>query len=119
MVISWDKYGILLSEYLPGGPTISGLYYASNIERLCCTILEKRSGKVSDGVLLLHDNDSVDKCNIVQATIRKTDFVELNDLAYAPDIAPSDYYLFSNLKEFLCGDDETIDTVEDYLNNLE
>ena len=119
MVIFWDKYGILVTEYLPGGTTISGLYYASIIERLRCTILEKRPGKVSDGVLLLHNNDLVDKCNLVQTATRKAGFVELNDLAYAPDIAPSDYYLFSNLKEFLCGDDETIDTVEDYLNNLD
>ena len=67
---------------------------------------------------------SFDKCNIVQATIRKTGFVELNDPAYSPDIAPSDYYLFSNLKKFLRGknfrrDNETIDRVKDYLNNLD
>ena len=103
---------------------ISGPYYASIIERLRCPILEKRRGKVSHGVLLLHANAPVDKCNIVQAAIRKAGFVELNHLAYSPDIAPSDYYLFSNLKKFLRGknfsrDDETIDTVEDYLNNLD
>ena len=51
-------------------------------------------------------------------------FVELNYRAYSPDIAPSDYYLFSNLKTFLrdrnfSHDDEIIDTVEDYLNNLD
>ena len=28
MVISWDKYGILLTEYLPRGTTINGPYYA-------------------------------------------------------------------------------------------
>ncbi len=48
----------------------------------------------------------------------------MNHPAYSPDIGPSDYYLFSNLKKFLGGkdfsrDDEIIDTVEDYLNNLD
>ena len=38
--------------------------------------------------------------NIVQAAIRKAAFIELNDLAYSPDIALSDYYLCSNLKKF-------------------
>ena len=88
MVIFWDQYGILLIEYLSRGTMISGLSYASIIERLrCSVIVEKRSGKV---VLLDDDNAPVDKCNIVQAAIGKSDFVELNDRAYSPDIAPSD-----------------------------
>ena len=83
--------------------------------------MEKRDGKV---VLLVDGNDLVDKCNIVQATIRKAGFIELNHTAYSPDIVPSSYYPFSNLKKFLGGknfsrDDETIDTVEDCLDKLD
>ena len=64
------------------------------------------------------------KCNIVQGIIRKIDFVELNDPVYSPDIAPYDYYLFSNLNKFLRGkkfshNDETIDTADNYLNNFD
>ena len=114
----------MLTEYLPGGTTISDPYFVSIIERLRCAILKKRLGKVSDGVLLLHDNGSVYKCNIVQTAIRKVGFVELSDPVYSPDIASCDYCLFSNLKKFLCGknfspDDETVDIVEDYLNRLD
>ncbi len=124
MTIFWDKDGILLTDYLARGSTINGPYYASLIERLLSAILEKRRGKVSHGVLLLHDNAPVHKCNIVQATIRHAGFVELNHPAYSPDISPSDYYLFSNLKKFLrgknfCSDDEAIQTVEDYLHDLD
>jgi [histone H3]-lysine36 N-dimethyltransferase SETMAR len=124
MVIFWDKDGILLTEYLPRGTTINGPYYASIIERLRSVILEKRRGKVSRGVLLLHDNAPVHKCNIVQGAIRQAGFVELNHPTYSPDISPSDYYLFSNLKKFLRGknfslDGEAIDTVEDYLTDLD
>ena len=91
---------------------------------MCRAILGKRRGKVSDGVPLLHDNDPVRKCNIVQTAIRKTDFVELNHSAYSPDIAPSDYYLFLCLKKKIrgtnfSGDDETIDIVEGYLSKLD
>ena len=62
----------------------------------------------------------VDECNIVQAAIRKAGFVELNDSAYSPDIAPSDYYLFSNLKKFLHSKNfsRDDDTVDDYLTDL-
>ena len=88
------------------------------MEWLHCAILEKRDGKV---VLLLHGNVFVHKCNIA---IRKTGFVELNPPVYSPDIAPSDSYLLSNSKKFVrdknfSRDDETIDTVEDYLNKLD
>ena len=96
MIIFWGKNGVLLTDYLPRRTTINGPYYASIIERLRPVILEKRRGKVSRGVLL-HDNAPIHKCNIVQATIRQAGFIELNHPAYSPVIAPSDYYLFSNI----------------------
>ena len=101
MIIFWDKNGILLTEYLPRGTTINGPCYASIIERLRSVIVEKRRSKVSPGVLLLHDNAPIHKCNIVQAVIRQTGFVELDHPTYSPDVAPSDYHLFSSLKKFL------------------
>ena len=124
MMIFWDKEGVLLTEYLPRGTMINDPYYASIIEQLRFVIVEKWRGKVSRGVLLLlHDNAPIDKCKIVQATVRQTGFIELNHCAYSLDIAPSDYHLFSNLKKFLrlknfSSDDEAVTTVEDYLTDL-
>ena len=124
MTIFWDRDGVLLTDYLTQGNTINGLYYASLIERLRSAILEKRRGKVSRGVLLLHDNAPVHKSNVVQAAIRQAGFAELNHPAYSPDIAPTDYHMFSHLKKFLRGksfdsDDEVIATVESYLSDLD
>ena len=76
IVIFWDKYGIMLTEYLPRGTTISGAYFVSIIERLRCAILKKRLDKVSEGILLLHENASVYKCNIVHTVIQKAGFFE-------------------------------------------
>ena len=123
MMIFWDKDGVLLTEYLPRGTTINGPCYASIIERLRSVIVEKGRGKVSHGVLLLHDSAPIHKCNIVQAAIRQAGFIELNHPAYSPDIASPDYHLFSNLKKFLRGKnfssaDEAVTTVEDYLTDL-
>jgi hypothetical protein len=92
------------------------VYYVSLIERLHDAILEKRRGKINNGVLLLHDN--------VQATICQTGLVELNHSAYSPDIAPSDYHMFLHMKKFLHGknlssNDEVIRTVEGYLSDLD
>ena len=118
MIIFWGKDEIMLTDYLARGSTINGPYYASLIERLRSVILEKGHGKVSRGVLLLHDNaprSQVQHC---------AGFVELNHPAYSPDIAPTDYHVFSHLKKFICGknfgsDDEAIQTVEDYLRGLD
>ena len=78
MIIFRDKNDVLLTEYLLRDTTTNGSYYASIIERLRSVIVEKRLGKVSDGVLLHHDNAPIDKCNIIQAAIRQVGFVELN-----------------------------------------
>ena len=123
MIIFWNKDGVLLTECLPRGTTINGPYYASIVEWLRSVIVEKGCGTVIHGVLLLHDNAPIHKCKIVQAAIRQTGFIELNHSAYSPDIASSDYHLFSNLKKFLrlknfSSDDEAVATVEDYLTDL-
>ena len=123
MIIFWDKDSVLLTEYLPRGTTINGPCYASIIERLRSVIVEKRLGKVIRGVLFLHKNAPIHICKIVQAAIRQAVFIDLNHPAYSPDIAPSDYHLFSNLKKLLrdknlSSDDEAVTTVEDCLTEL-
>ena len=40
---------------------------------------------------------------IAQAAIRECKFEQLNHPPYSPDLAPSDYYLFRNLKSHLRG----------------
>ena len=66
-------------------------------------IKQKCRGKLSAGVLLLHDNAPAHKSHTSWADIRKCGFIELNHLPYSPDLAPSDYFLFRNLKKFLHG----------------
>ena len=123
MIIFWNKDSVLLTEYLPRGTTINGPCYALIIERLRFVIVEKGRGKVSRGVLLLHDNAPIHKCNIVQAAIRQVGFIELNHCGYSLDIAPTHYHPLSNLKKFprsknFSSDDEAVTTVEDYLTDL-
>ena len=122
MIIFWDKDDVLLTEYLPRGTTINGPYYTSIIERLRFLILRNGAAKANRRALLLHDNAPVHMCNIVQTAIREAGFIELNHPTYSPDIAPTDYHLFSNLKKFFRGnnfnsDDELITTVDDYLTD--
>ena len=43
------------------------------------------------------------KSRVAQAAIHKCKFEQLNHPPYSPDLAPSDYYLFRNLKFHLLG----------------
>jgi len=60
-------------------------------------------GKLSVGVLLLHDNAPVHMSAKSQAAIRQCGFQQLNHPTYSPDLAPSDYFLFRVMKKFLRG----------------
>ena len=57
---------------------------------------------------------------IAQEAVRDYSFVQLDHPAYSPDLAPSDYFLFRNLKSHLRGvrypDDEALrEAVKEWL----
>jgi histone-lysine N-methyltransferase SETMAR len=64
-------------------------------------IKEKRRGKLSRGVTLLHCNATVHTSVAAKAAVQGCCFQELNHPPYSPDISPSDYFLFSKLKSDL------------------
>ena len=83
--------------------TITGKTYANTITALREAIKEKRRGKLSAGVLLLHDNAPVHMSAKSQAAIRQCGFQQLNRPPYSPDLAPSDYFLFRVMKKISSG----------------
>ena len=85
------------------GTSITGEYYANVVKQLRVAIKEIRRGKLAAGGLLLHDNAPVHKPRVAQAAISECKFEQLNHPPYSPDLAPSDYYLFRNLKSHLRG----------------
>ena len=54
--IFWDQDGILLIDCLPKGQTVNAEYYWSLLVQLNDILKDKRRGKVTKGVLFLHDN---------------------------------------------------------------
>ena len=101
--IFWDAKGILLIDYMPPKTTINGQYYANLMKELRKSIRQKRRGMLTRGVLLLHDNAPVHKSRVAQASIRECGFEQLNHPPYSPDLAPSDYFLFRQMKSALRG----------------
>jgi len=99
--IFWDQDGILLIDYLPKGQTINAEYYSSLLVQLKDVWKEKRRGKVTKGVLFLHDNAPAHRALANQKKLVYLGFQCLDHPPYSPDLAQSDYHLFPGLKKQL------------------
>ena len=60
--VFWDAKGVIMLDFFPKGSTITGVYYANMLDQLRTAIREKRTGKLSIGVLLQQDNTRVHTC---------------------------------------------------------
>ena len=114
--VLWDSEGVLLLEFMPYKTITTGDTYASTMVALRENINQKRRGKLSAGVLLLHVNAPAHKSCTSWAAIEKCDFAELNQMSYSPDLAARDYFFFRNLKKFLRGR-RIPDAVTGYFDN--
>jgi len=82
---------------------------------------EKRHRKVTKGVLFLHENAPAHRALVTQKKWAYLGFQRLDHPPYSPDLAPSDYHLFSGLKKQLKGhhfssDAEIIAAAETWLD---
>ena len=119
--IFWDQDGILLIGYLPKGQIINAEYYSSLLVELKDILKEKRRGKFTKGVLILHDNAPAHRALATQKKLAYMGFQCLDHPPYSPDLAPSDYHPFSGLKKQLEGrhfssDAEVIAATETWLD---
>ena len=93
----WDHDGILLIYYLLKGQTINVEYYSSLLVQLKDVLKEKRRGKVTKGVLFLH-NARAQRALATQKKLAYLSFQFLDHPPHSPNLAPSDYHLFPGLK---------------------
>ena len=98
LIIFWDARGIIYTDYLEKRQKITGAYYASLLHKLSEEIKIKRSHLKK--ILFHQDNARVHTCAFSMTKIMKLKF-EL--LQHSPDLAPSDFFLFPNLKKWLGG----------------
>jgi len=109
-LIFWDEDSILFIDYLPKGQTINAECYSSLLVQLKEILKEKFSGKVTTGVLFLHNNALAHRALATQKKLAYLDFECLDHPPYTLDLAPSDYHLFPGLKKQLKGHHFSSDT---------
>ena len=101
--------------------TILLVYYANLLDQLRTAIREKRRGKLSKGVLLPQDNARVHTCQVAMDAVERNGYELIPYPAFSPDLAPSDFFLFPNLKKDIRGlhfrsDEEVVTAVEEWVN---
>ena len=97
--VFWDTKGVIMLDFLPKRSTITGVYYANLFDQLRTAVREKRRGKFSKGVLLQQDNARVHTCKVAMDAVERNGYELIPHPAYSPGLAPSDFFLFPNLKK--------------------
>ncbi|GFY15494.1 mariner transposase [Trichonephila clavipes] len=113
---AWDK---ILIEYLEKEKIINGEYCANLLQHLSKDIKQKLPHLPKKKVLFYQDNVPAYKSIIAMAKINELKLEFLPHSLYSPYLAPSDYYLFPNLKKWpscqrLFNDEEVMSGVNDY-----
>ena len=121
--VLWDAKGVIMLNFLPKRSTITGVFCANLLDQLRTAIREKRQGKLSEGVMLQQDNARVHTCKVAMDAVERNGYelIHVPHTAYSPDLAPSNFFLFPNLKKDIRGchfrsDEEVMNAVEDWVS---
>ena len=101
--IFWDVQDILFIDYLEKGRTINSKYYIALLIPLKEEIAKKWPQMKKKKVLFHQDNALCYKSITTMAKLYELHFELLPHPPYIPDLAPSDYWLFADLKRILQG----------------
>ncbi|XP_067127515.1 histone-lysine N-methyltransferase SETMAR-like [Centruroides vittatus] len=101
--VFWDRYRVLLVDFLLHGETINSAAYCETLKKLRRAVQNERWGLLNKGVVLLHDNARPHTANQTQDLITSFGWEQLDHPPYSPDLTPSDYHLFLHLKKHLAG----------------
>ena len=85
-------------------------------------IREKHRGKLFKGILLQQVNARVHTCKIAMDAVERNGYELIPHPAYSPDLAPSDYFLFPNLKKDIHGrhfwsNEEVVGAIEEWVRD--
>lgn len=100
----WDFKGIIFYELLKNKKTINADKYCSQLDNLRKAIVEKRPSLANrKGAIFHYDNARPHVAMMTQQKLKEFGWEVLIHPPYSSDIAPSDYYLFRSLQNFLQG----------------
>jgi histone-lysine N-methyltransferase SETMAR len=88
-------------EFMQQVTTITSEVYCETLKELLMAIYNKRHGMLTPSVLLLQDNASAHTDARTRALLEHFNWELFDHPLYSPDLAPSDYPLFTYRKKWL------------------
>ena len=100
LCIWWDQKGVVYYELLKPDETVTADRYRRQLGNLARALNEKRPAiaRKRYKVLFHDDNARPHRANTAQNKIEKLGWDRLDQPAYSPDLAPSDYHLFRSMQ---------------------
>ena len=99
-------------DFLPKRSTITGVYYAN--------LLDLKNAEVNS-LNVFCSNRTTRECTLAMDAVERNGYELIPHPAYSPDLAPSDFFRFPNLKKDIRGlhfrsDEEAVTAVEEWVN---
>jgi len=108
LTVFWESQGPILETYQKHGATVKTATYCDILQgELKPAICSKRRGKLSKEILLLHHNACPHTAAHTLETLKQRKWQTMEHPAYIPNLVPSDFQLFGQLKNarrFSCDD---------------
>ena len=104
MIFAYDFSGVLTVHRVPTGQTVNKEYYKICIRTILRPARRRKRQEIIDRTpLILHDNASPHKANVVKELLESYQWEVLDHPPYSPDLSPPNFDLFPELKEPLRG----------------
>ena len=101
LTIFFDVQGPLLVEFLEHRRRITSDMYCETLQSLCKSSKNKRLMPLTEGVVLLHDNDRPHVSRVTHAELAKFKWELLDHPTCSLDMSPCDFYVFGPLRKHL------------------
>jgi len=99
--VFWDMHGVLLLHFSPPNETVNSASYPASLKKLRRAVQRKRPQMSDKRVLLLHDNARPHTAHATVNLLERWGWEILEHPPYSPELAPSDFHLFPNMKKHL------------------
>ncbi|UYV67486.1 hypothetical protein LAZ67_5000874 [Cordylochernes scorpioides] len=118
--VFWNRKSLLFCDFMRQGTTINFDRYCETLKQLRRAIQNKRRGMLTKGVRVHHDNAQPHTAHQTTALIEEFEWELVSHPPYSPDVAPTDFHFFPDLKKNLVGtqfqdDDELKEVVLGFL----
>ena len=96
VAIFWDSDGVILTHCIPKGNTVTAALYKDVLQQKFLPAFQKKRPERTSAIVFHHDNAPPHRAALLQKFFQDNNFELVPHAPYSPDLAPSDFWLFSD-----------------------